>query len=476
MEKKLNRFLDADRCSDCSATGFLTCDFPFFLIIAVVAAIGGLWWIFRILAVGAGARAKMTASYVFLSRRSQDHIKEKNVSHPVHLPGFRTSIDTEKKTVTSAYLGLIRKTAQHVPAFGAVLGSKRSLERLASHSKNVPLPSPSIELPNAVSFSGIEKKLNTAIDSAFEEPDRSRPRNTKAVIVARSGRILAQRYADQIDPHTPVPGWSMTKSIMNALFGILAAEDFLKPEDPAPVALWQKKSDPRRRITVENLLRMNSGLQWDEKFSKPRSDTTVMLFDCGDAAGYAARKHLAHPVGKKWWYSSGTTNLLSSILRTVLASDRAYHKFPREKLFELLQMNSAVLETDQTGTFLGSSFMFASCHDWVRFGTLYQQDGVYNNRRILPEGWVQFSTSPTSGARLNSFGAHFWINGDPNDPTGPRPFPSLPTDILYAWGHEEQYLTIVPSYDATILRIGATPRREYWDHETFLGRILEALK
>lgn len=474
MEKKLNRFFGAGRCSECSETGFITSELPFLLIIAVIAAVGACWWLVRILAVGAGARAKMTASLLFVCNRSPDRVR-KDLARPADIPGFRTSIDSRQKTVTSSYLGLVGKTAHYLPQVGAVLGSKRSVESLASHVTEMALPSQSNRLPSA-NEPGAREKLQTVLKSAFHDPDPERPANTKAVVIARSGRILAERYADEITPETPVPGWSMTKSLMNAFFGILARENILKPKDFAPVSLWQKPSDPRRKITVENLLRMNSGLQWDEKFDKPRSDTTVMLFDCSDVYKYAARKHPAYTVGKKWWYSSGSSNLLSGILRTVLASDRAYHQFPRKELFDPLEMNSAVLETDEKGTFLGSSSLFASCHDWIRFGTLYEQNGFYQGTQIFPEDWVQFTTRPTSGSRLNSFGAHFWVNGDSNNPDSPRPFPSLPTDLFYAWGHEEQYLTIVPSHGVTILRIGATSRREYWDHEKFVGSILSVLK
>ncbi|MBL8539559.1 MAG: serine hydrolase, partial [Betaproteobacteria bacterium] len=171
-------------------------------------------------------------------------------------------------------------------------------------------------------------------------------------------------------------------------------------------------------------------------------------------------------------YSSGTTNILSYAIRRAVG-EADYHAFPRRALFDRIGMASAVLETDAVGTFVGSSFMYATARDWARFGLLYLNDGVWAGERILPEGWVGFSRAPAPHAPDAKFGAHFW-------PRIPEEFrcgadlPELPHDAFHAVGYGGQFVTIVPSRKLVLVRLGFTPHRCGWNHQRFVDLVLRA--
>jgi CubicO group peptidase (beta-lactamase class C family) len=287
------------------------------------------------------------------------------------------------------------------------------------------------------------------------------------------GRIVAERYADGFDQDTPLIGWSMTKSVVNALLGILVKEGKLALDAPAPLPEWQGTDDPRRGITLAQLLHMTSGLAFDEDYADPLADVTYMLFGVPGAADFAVAKPLRATPGSLWSYSSGTTNILSYAIRRAVG-DADYHAFPQRALFDRIGMTGAVLETDAAGTFVGSSFMYATARDWARFGLLYLQDGVWSGERILPEGWVAFSRSPAPAAPNGKFGAHFW-------PLIPEEFrcgsdvPDLPEDAFHAVGHEAQFVTVIPSRKLVLVRLGAARYPCSWNHQKFVALVLDAI-
>jgi CubicO group peptidase (beta-lactamase class C family) len=309
------------------------------------------------------------------------------------------------------------------------------------------------------------------LDEAFSEPDAAHPRRTRAVVVVQNGRLVAERYADGIGPGTRLLGWSMTKSIMNALVGILVGDGRLSVHAPAPVEAWRNPGDPRQQITLDHLMRMSSGLQSSDDGMVPFNDVTQMLFQTPDMAAFASAKDLDAAPGVEWRYSSGSSLIVSSILRRVLG-DEAYHRFPYSALFGPLGMTSAVLETDASGTFVGSSLMYASARDWARFGLLYAQDGIWNGHRILPTGWVDYTRTPSPADPRHIYGAHFWLRVPP-DYT--RRHALVPDDAFHAVGHEAQFVSVVPSRNAVIVRLGKTRYPDAWDHSVFLSAVLAAL-
>jgi CubicO group peptidase (beta-lactamase class C family) len=325
----------------------------------------------------------------------------------------------------------------------------------------------------SASTSAAPGELSRAVDRAFAEPDPSRPRRTLAVVVVHGGRVVAERYAEGVEADTPLIGWSMTKSVMNALVGILVHQGRLSVDAPAPIPDWQTPGDPRARITVDHLLRMSSGLHFDEEMTNPLGDVMDMLLGTPDMAAFAARKGLDAAPGTTWHYSSGTSNIVARVIRNVLNDDREYLTFARRGLFDRIGMERAVLETDAAGTFVGSSFMYATARDWARFGTLYLQDGVWDGQRILPEGWVAYSRSPAPADPRRRYGAHFWLDvPDEYRGTDGR----LPADAFHAAGHEAQFVSVIPSRDAVIVRLGRTRYADAWDHPAFVRDVLGALQ
>ena len=314
--------------------------------------------------------------------------------------------------------------------------------------------------------------LAAVIDRAFSEPNAGRERRTQAVIVVQHDRIVGERYATGIGPDTPLIGWSMTKSVVNALAGILVGQGRLTLDGPVPVPAWHARRDPRGAITLDALLRMSSGLDFDEDMSNPRADVMRMLLDTGDAAAYAIGKELIAPPGTHWQYSSGTTNIIAGAMRTVFADDAEYLTFPRLALFDRIGMSGAVLETDAAGTFVGSSYMYATARGWARFGLLYLHDGVWNGERVLPEGWVAYTTTPAPADPSRRYGAHFWLQV-PEEYAGTDG--RLPAGTYHAAGHEAQFVTIVPSRDLVIVRLGHTRYAEAWDQAAFVRDVLAAL-
>lgn len=320
-------------------------------------------------------------------------------------------------------------------------------------------------------------KLNGALAYAFAEPSDEKIRGTRGVVVVQDGRIVAERYAAGYDQNMPLIAWSMTKSITNALTGILVKEGKLDIHAPAPVPEWSDAGDPRGAITTDQLLRMSSGLKFQEVYQLGLIDVVVMLYGKPDAAGFAASQPLEHDPDEVWAYSSGTTNIISRMIRHQLDDDlRDYARFARRELFGRIGMDRTTLEMDESGTYIGSSFMFSTPRDMARFGQFCLQDGVWNGRRILPEGWMAYSTTPTPKAPQGMYGAQFWLNaGEPDNPEN-RVMPDVPADAYWLSGYQGQRVLVVPSRDVVIVRMGFTPETEgIWDWNFFLSEILDAL-
>ncbi len=321
--------------------------------------------------------------------------------------------------------------------------------------------------------------LGRALDEAFAERDPERPVRTRAVVVVHRGRVVVERYGAGFSASTRLLGGSMTKSVLNALLGIAVREGRLALDAPADLPAWRSAGDLRHAITLLELLRMSSGLQWNEGYeaSPVVSDVIDMLYGEGhrDMAAFAATARLVDPPGSVFYYSSGTSLLLSELLRRAIAGgDVAYHAFPRRELFAPIGMGSALLESDVSGTFVASSYSWATALDWARFGYLYLRDGVWAGSRILPQGWVDLSRTPAPASTEGEYGAHFWLNAGPRDGTRPPPIPGAPRDLFYASGHEGQVVAIVPSRDLVVVRLGLTPRDGRFDVEAWLARLIAA--
>ena len=331
------------------------------------------------------------------------------------------------------------------------------------------LPWPSGDLiPNETTTPN--QKLDAVLDEAFHEPGEDSLRRTRAVVVVYDGKIIAERYATGFSRNSKLIGWSMTKSLTNAIVGFLVKQGALDIHKPVSISDW--KDDNRKHITLNDLLHASSGLSWEEDYGSP-SKATNMLFKEKDMGIFAAKSPLEFPPGEVFEYSSGTTNLISYLIRRTLG-DTAYYTLPYDSIFYRIGMKTLVIEPDAGGTFVGSSYSFATARDWARFGLLYLNDGVWNGQRILPKGWVKYTTTPTRGATLGQYGAQFWLNaGAPGNPAD-RTYPDAPADLYWADGYEGQNVFIIPSKKLVIVKLSLS-HGGYLDDNMFLKKIIESL-
>ena len=432
--------------------------------------------------------AKVVASALFVSNRTLDSVlaEELAPTRPLEAlirPLLRFEVDREQRTVVCR-LGAASATAVATVNLGCTLvhadADADQLRRRAApgiaDSRAAALDEawPLGERLPETSASGIDRQALTAcVEAAFAEPAKGPLVHTRAVVIVHRGQLVAERYAPGYGPDSSLPGWSMSKTLTHALLGVRVQQGRLAIDAPPPVPEWPTE-DARRAIRLGDLLAMRAGLAWNENYDDADSTALRMLFGSADHAAVYAGCAREHAPGERFVYSSGATNLLCRVLRTTFDSDLDHWAFPRQHLFARLGMHTAVLETDPSGTFVGSSYGFASARDWARLGMLYAQDGVFAGERILPVGWVDAARRPHQGGD-GRYGAHVWLNADP-DGDGPsqRPWPDLPADLLRMDGHEGQYCTVFPSEQLVVVRLGCTKNGGF-DLRGMLRRALAAV-
>lgn len=436
------------------------------VILGVVAI--ALYYGYRMATIGTAYVAKILCSGVFVSQRDPATIvgTDLAIDDIAVLRHIDARVDRDARAVTADIFGLAwRKAAFREGRGCAVMHGGADPPQAPVHAA----------MPRADALeTQADPRFQATLDWAFSEPDPAFPRRTRAVVILYHGRVVAERYAEGFTRDTPLPGWSITKSVTHALAGILVQEGRISLADPLPVAEWQGAGDPREAITLDHLLRMSSGLRFDEEYGNPLGDVIQMLLAVPDAGRYAAMKALEAEPGSRWRYSSGTTNIITYAMRRIVG-EADYASFPRRALFDRIGMTSAVMESDASGTFIGSSFMYATARDWARVGLLYLRDGVWAGERILPEGWVRYARTPAPAVPRGEYGAHFWLRLRASGRCGFVTYP-LPEDAYYAAGHEGQYLTIIPSRDLVIVRLGMTRHPCGWDQGKFIQRVLDALE
>ncbi len=429
-------------------------------------------------AVLTGFTAKCLCSEIFVAGRQISPVMAEDVAPYSSL--VSVEVDSRQRSVEAAFLGLIRSEAVFRETLGCALLNGANKESV--RGQQIPAKPPKVlsavnpwpkgrgnsTAPAGASVSG---RLNTALNWAFEDPHGKR--RTRAVIVVYRGGLLAERYAPGFGVDRPMLGWSMAKTVTAALAGIIIGQGHLSLELAPPLSEWSATNDPRQAITMTHLLLMESGLKWDESYLNPFSDVVRMLFIQPDTGQKAASKRLAALPGRHFQYSSGTTNLISRIIRQTIGDDKAYWQFPRQTLFNPLAMESAVFELDAGGTFVGSSYMYATARDWARFGLLLAQDGNWNGRRLLPEGWVAFMTEPSDSSN-GCYGGHVWTNGP--ECTEDWAMGGLPEGTFSMEGHYGQFVTVIPSQELVIVRFGMTKNPQDWNQADLVRKVLSALK
>jgi CubicO group peptidase (beta-lactamase class C family) len=336
------------------------------------------------------------------------------------------------------------------------------------------VPWPTTAWPEGPPPAGVAATLDDLLDRACD--DAGPLATTYAVVVVHKGAVVAERYQGQLahfdralDPVTPetrLLSWSMAKSMLHAVVGLLVGDGVVDLDRPADVPEWSDSADPRHAITLRQLLAMRDGLDFVEDYVDERvSDVIEMLFGAGkdDVAHFAADRPLAAPPGDRFNYSSGTSNIISAAVARLLGHGAPYAQFLRERLFEPLGMHSAEPELDTTGTWVASSYVRATARDFARFGLLYLRDGVWDGVRLLPEGWVDYgrtvqSIDPEDGP----YGAHWW--GVAGDTVG----------TFRASGYEGQSITICPTHDLVVVRLGKTAAAHYPDLTAWRADVVRA--
>jgi CubicO group peptidase (beta-lactamase class C family) len=333
------------------------------------------------------------------------------------------------------------------------------------------VPWPTAAWPTAAPPAGLE----AVVDEVFGDAERFG--TTYAVVVVQGGRLLLERYGGAlphfdrpptpIEPDTPLLSWSMAKSVLHATVGVLVGEGRLSLDAPPGVPGWD---DGRAAITLDQLLQMRDGLAWNEDYvDAGASDVIEMLFGSGqdDVAAYAEARPLAHEPGTVFNYSSGTSNVIAAVVGRIVGSSDAVRRYVLDHVLHPIGMRSADPRVDEAGTFVGSSYVYATAQDWARFGTLYLRDGVWDGRRVLPVGWVDHGRRVRSVDESDGglYGAHWWID-------------QLDTarGTFRASGYEGQMVAICPPLDAIVVRLGSTPEAIVPNLPPWRKRVLDALE
>jgi hypothetical protein len=470
------------------------------IVVLFLAGAVAHYLIFEIAPIGAGYKAKMLCSYLFVSKRPIEDIIKSDLE-PFN-PLFKyvdVDVDYENKSVTATAFGLVKRQAFYHDCLGCTLlppswkpeqlrFPPACVEPEPANPGAVAWPTGDLNAEGAFPAEIDDAKLQTALDREFSEPPQnlSKPRRTRAVVVVYKGRIVAERYAPGFDKNTPMHGWSMTKSITSALVGILVGQGKFKVEDLAPIPAWRNADDAHSKITIDHLLHMSGGFDFHHDVN-PTGKRQQALFGAIDTTKFAIECPLDAEPGSRWEYANANPHSLWRIIRnTVGANDEDYLKFPRRALFNKIGMRSAIIEPDPYGNLIGTSFGWATARDWARFGLLYLNDGVWEGERILPEGWVDYTRTPAPAAKYKHYGALFWLNagakefanvswdqkGDRNTP----PFPRLPEDAYFAMGNDGQVVAIIPSRQMVVVRLGLSRSDQTWDYEDLMGDILAAIQ
>jgi CubicO group peptidase (beta-lactamase class C family) len=424
------------------------------------------------LSIATGYGAKCLASGVFVAGRDPQSVKELDLNYSI-VKYTKSTIDYQKQSVTTSFFGLSEQTAVYRKGFGCCLTGDLKADDLQKNNLSLPetlprswrQPWPNGDLVKDTIFPEIDKtELESAINNTFDISGDI-IKGTAAVLVIYKGEIVGEKYwsEKEITAETKLWGWSMNKSIINAMIGVLVKQGKLDIEALAPVPEWL--NDKRRDITINNLMQMSSGLKWEENYGDV-SDATIMLYREPDTYKKAISVPFGKTPGAEWKYSSGTSNILSGIVRSVIGEDQQYHLFPYREIFHKIGMNSIIFETDAAGNFVGSSYSYATARDWARFGLLYYYDGIWKGDTILPKGWVDY-TRTAAKASDSQYGAQFWLNQSSE-------LPDAPKDMFSCQGHRGQRVFIIPSRNLVIVRLGFSEKS--FDHNKFLKDILMAIK
>jgi len=412
-----------------------------------------------------GYAAKNAASNNFIAKRSLAKIEKTDNNMPLI---NMAEVVTDDETVSASVYGMMERKTLCRDGLGCVLvddaydvHTKMPVPTRYTKADSLPFPYGNRGRKDSIFENVNYDKLKQAVTDAFADNETVK---TRTVMVVYKDQIIAEKYMEGFNEETPILGWSMTKSILATFYGILEYQSKLKVSAAAPMDEWQK--DERKNITLDHLLRMESGLEWEEDYSTI-SDVTKMLFLEEDMTASQGKKESIAAPGEIWNYSSGTTNLLSGILRKQFSTHQEYLDFPYAALIDKIGMHSMLLEADMDGNYVGSSYGWASTKDWAKFGLLYLRKGNWNGTQLFDSEWVDYITTPTANSN-GVYGAHFWLNAGGK-------YPDAPKNIYSANGFQGQRVFIVPSKDLVIVRTGLA-NESVFDSNALLRDVIAAIE
>jgi hypothetical protein len=430
---------------------------------------GAAIYLNSLLPIITGYAAKNLCSDVFVSARTPQDVESTDL-HFSFIKWTSNKVDFKDKSVNSRFLWSKSK-AIYREGYGVTL--LRDIPEKTLRSEGYPYtgaPGYSQDTINwplgdiiSVSPDGVNKEELNNISKRLIMAN-AYGGDAFAFIVLYKGIPVAEAYKPQFNRHTRFLSWSMAKSFTNALTGLLVKDG--KMDISAPTGLKEWTGDERSKITLNDLLHMQSGLKWNEDYGN-RSDVNLMLHNAGDMAAYAIDQPAEFPSGKHWYYSSGTANIVSYLIRKEFRNDTAYYDYIHTQLFNKIGAPDIIFEVDPSGTMVGSSYLYATARDYARFGLLYLNDGVFNGDRILPVGWVNYTTTAASDSK-GQYGAFFWLNLSNDNPSAPK-------DMFSAEGHDGQQIFIMPSKEMVVVVLGYSPRSNMVDFDRLLGDILKTV-
>jgi CubicO group peptidase (beta-lactamase class C family) len=430
------------------------------LVVLVGIAAAAYWRPDRALEVASGLTAHNLCSASFISNLDPQATADELVK-PM-LPGFvgpllRYRVDRALKTVDASVMGLEPMRA----AFTSGYGCRLVIDPL--YKEPVPaLPraaSPADSFAPSTPVTTDDPDINAALKREFTEQPSQRPRYVKAIVIVKDGHVIAERYAPGFTLDTPLLSYSVAKSFTNALLGILVRQGRLRIDQPVGAPEWKQPADPRNAVLIDDLLRMDSGIDAPETGSG-FDPVSQMLYGKDDMAAFAAGFPLKESPRTQWEYTSANTLILDRLLgATVGGGAPGMRAFADQELFAPLHMDHVTMEFDGAGTFVGSAHVYAPARDYARLGQLFLADGVGpDGQRILPEGWVEYSRRSTLGS---PYGAGFWTNDGPSAPAAARVARGFPKDGFFASGNRGQRIYIIPSEHLIVARFGYSPEPDF---------------
>ncbi len=440
------------------------------ILIAIVLIIVGIA-IFNYpkLTIISGFAAKNMASNRFIASRTVEAVNAND--HNVPLIKL-ADVEVHENEVAATVYGLMQRKSVCSDGLGCILIDDDFDISAINYKPNRNTTDTGLAFPfgnngtKDTLFDNVDyNQLEMAIDGAFTNAEVQK---TRTVLVSYKNQIIGEKYTAGFTKDTPVLGWSMTKSVLATLYGILQYRGKIEmgylPFKELELSGLPGK-DPRDLISLDDLLRMQSGMAWDEDYSSI-SDVTRMLFMARDMTKAQLKTDYTLNSPKIWNYSSGTSNLLSGILREQFKSHQDYLDFPYSALIDKIGMHSMLIETDMSGNFVGSSYGWANTRDWAKFGILHLNRGKWNGEQLFSPEWIDYITRPTAQSN-GTYGAHWWLNAEGK-------YPDVPKDLYSANGYQGQYVFIIPSKDLVIVRTGLAESPDF-DVNKFISEVIKAI-